>query len=40
MPPAAAETQEESFWIKGTAYRGFREDWVRIWEPYGITNDY
>jgi len=34
--PAAA-TKEESFWIKGTAYRGFRGDWVRNPAPYNIT---
>ena len=28
---------EESFWIKGTAYRGFRGDWVRNRAPYNIT---
>lgn len=28
---------EESFWIKGTAYRGFRGDWVRNPAPYNIT---
>jgi hypothetical protein len=28
---------EESFWIKGTAYRGFRGDWVRNPSPYNIT---
>ena len=28
---------EESFWIKGTAYRGFRGDWVRNRAPYDIT---
>jgi hypothetical protein len=28
---------EESFWIKGTAYRGFRGDWVRNPKPYNIT---
>ena len=28
---------EESFWIKGTAYRGFRGDWVRNPTPYNIT---
>ena len=33
----AAEAQEESFWIKGTAYRGFRGDWVRNPAPYNIT---
>lgn len=29
---------EESFWMKGTAYRGFRGDWVRNRAPYNITN--
>jgi hypothetical protein len=28
---------EESFWMKGTAYRGFRGDWVRNRAPYNIT---
>ena len=31
------EEREESFWIKGTAYRGFRGDWVRNRAPYNIT---
>ena len=34
---AAAAAAEESFWIKGTAYRGFRGDWVRNPAPYNIT---
>jgi hypothetical protein len=34
---AAAAEEEESFWIKGTAYRGFRGDWVRNPAPYNIT---
>ena len=33
----AADAAEESFWIKGTAYRGFRGDWVRNRAPYNIT---
>jgi hypothetical protein len=33
----AAEAEEESFWIKGTAYRGFRGDWARSRAPYNIT---
>jgi len=34
---AATAATEESFWIKGTAYRGFRGDWVRNRAPYNIT---
>jgi hypothetical protein len=34
---AAAAAAEESFWIKGTAYRGFRGDWVRNPAPYNIS---
>jgi len=33
----ASAAAAESFWIKGTAYRGFRGDWVRNQAPYNMT---